>query len=165
MALTEKAIGLEQIQIISPYGPVQLTDFRISSKPNQHARVSFSGMVDATQKDSCVAKATTQDKIEINLVEAGQKVRTLFKGVVAKITVKNVRGIYYLEVEALSNTYLLDIKLKNRSFQNLQLSYNELFQTEADRKRLIPIRFKTRTNENFSNQWPQLPCADRTGPA
>jgi hypothetical protein len=128
MALTEKAIGLEQIQVISPYNLVQLTDFRISSKPNSHTQVYFCGMVAEAQKDSCVANATIQDQIEINLVVAGQKVRTLFKGVVAKITVKNARGIYYLEVEALSNTYLLDLKLKNRSFQNLQMSYRDLFQ-------------------------------------
>jgi hypothetical protein len=128
MEHTERAIGLEQIQLISPYGPVQLTDFRISSKPNQHTRVFFCGMVDETQKDSCIEKAGAQDRIEVNLTSAGQKVRTLFKGVVTQISVKTVRGIYYLEVEALSNTYLLDLKLKNRSFQNLQMSYNELFQ-------------------------------------
>jgi phage baseplate assembly protein gpV len=128
MAYTERAIGLEQIQIISPYGPIQLTDFKISSKPNQHTRVSFNGMVDAAQKDSCITKAGVQDLIEINLTDADQKVRTLFKGVVTQISVKTVRGIYYLEVEALSSTYLLDLKLKNRSFQNLQMSYNELFQ-------------------------------------
>jgi phage baseplate assembly protein gpV len=128
MEHTERAIGLEQIQLISPYGSVQLTNFRISSKPNQHTRVSFCGMVDETQKDSCIEKAGTQDQIEINLTDAGQKVQTLFKGVVTQISVKTVRGIYYLEVEALSNTYLLDLKLKNRSFQNLQMSYNELFQ-------------------------------------
>jgi phage baseplate assembly protein gpV len=128
MEQTERAIGLEQIQVISPYGPVQLTDFRISSKPNQHTRVSFCGMVDETQKDSCIAKAGSQDKIAINLIDGGQKVRILFKGVVTQISVKTVRGIYYLEVEALSNTYLLDLKVKKRSFQNLQMSYNELFQ-------------------------------------
>jgi phage baseplate assembly protein gpV len=128
MEQTEKAIGLEQIQVNSPYGLMQLTDFRISSKPNQHTRVSFRGMVDEAQKDSCIAKAGTQDRIEINLTAAGQKVRTLFKGVVTQIAVKTVRGIYYLEVEALSNTYLLDLKLKNRSYQNLQMSYKELFQ-------------------------------------
>jgi hypothetical protein len=128
MSHTESAIGLEQIQLISPYGPVQLTDFEISSKPNQHTRVSLRGMVDATQKDSCITKAGAQDRIEVNLTSAGRKVRTLFKGVVTQIFVKTVRGIYYLEVEALSHTYLLDLKLKNRSFQNLRMSYNELFQ-------------------------------------
>jgi hypothetical protein len=129
MAFTEKAIGLEQIQVNSPYGLMQLTDFRISSKPNQHTQVSFCGMVDAAQKDSCVAGATIQDKIEINLVESGQKLRTLFKGVATEVTVKTVRGIYYLEVEARSYTYLFDVKLKKRSFQNERMSYDELFKT------------------------------------
>jgi phage baseplate assembly protein gpV len=128
MEHTESAIGLEQIQVISPYGLVQLTDFRISSKPNQHTRVSFRGMVGETQKDSCIEKAGVQDRIEVNLTDAGQKARPLFKGVVTQIKGKTVRDNHYLEVEALSHTYLLDLKLKNRSFQNLMMSYGELFQ-------------------------------------
>jgi hypothetical protein len=127
MENTENIIGLEQIELISPYGPVQLTDFRISSKLNKHTRVFLSGIVAEAQKDSRIVKAGARDRIEINLTNGGKKLRNLFKGVVTQISVKTVREIHYLEIEALSLTYLLDLKLKERSFQNLRLSYNKLF--------------------------------------
>jgi uncharacterized protein involved in type VI secretion and phage assembly len=129
MELSKKAIGFEKVQVISPYNLSELTELRIVSKPNQHTQVSVSGMIPESQKDSCIEKATVRDVIEIHQIKAGKKAQPLFKGVVANIAVKTVRGVYFLTVEALSNTYLLDIKRKNRSFQNQQLSYADLFKT------------------------------------
>lgn len=99
----------------------------ISRKPNDHAKAYFSAIIPETKKDSYVEKASVADRIEIIQVEQGQKRGVLFKGLVTRIKVKTVRSIYYLEVEALSSTYELDIKLKTRSFQNERLSYEELF--------------------------------------
>ncbi|NLW45858.1 MAG: hypothetical protein GXY86_00740 [Firmicutes bacterium] len=127
MANPEKTIGLDAIQIISPYELVILTDLRINRKPNYHAQAYFSAVIPEGKKDSYVENAIIGDRIEINQAEKGQIVRPLFKGLVTKIKVKTVRDIYYLEVEALSSTYELDIKLKKRSFQNERMSYNELF--------------------------------------
>ena len=128
MAPREKTIGLEAIQIVLPYELVSITDLRISRKPNDHARAYFSAIIPEIKKDSYVEKASVEDRIEIIQVEQGQKRGVLFKGLVTRIKVKTVRSIYYLEVEALSSTYGLDIKLKSRSFQNERLSYEELFQ-------------------------------------
>jgi phage baseplate assembly protein gpV len=127
MANPAKTIGLEAIQIESPYELVSLTDLRISRKPNYHAQAYFSAIIPEAKKDSYIENATSGDRVEINQVEKGQIVRALFKGLVTKIKVKTVRDIYYLEVEALSSTYELDVKLKKRSFQNERMSYNELF--------------------------------------
>lgn len=127
MENAEKAIGFENIQIISLYGLSELMELRLISKPNHHTCVHFSGIIPETQKDSCVTNATTNDKIEIYQVEGDKRVQTLFKGVVTQLSVKTVRGVYFLTVEALSNTYLLDIKVKSRSFQNQQLTYVNLF--------------------------------------
>lgn len=128
MAPVEKTIGLEAIQVVSLYELVSLIDLRISRKPNDHARAYFSAIIPETRKDSYVEKAAIEDRIEINQVEQGKKIGVLFKGLVTRIKVKTVRDIYYLEVEALSSTYELDTKLKKRSFQNEQISYEELFQ-------------------------------------
>lgn len=127
MENAEKAMGCENIQIVSPYGLTELTELQLISKPNHHTYVSFSGIIPESQKDSCVQNATTNDKIEVHQVEDGKRIQPLFKGVVTNVSVKTVRGVYFITVEALSNTYLLDIKLKSRSFQNPKMSYPELF--------------------------------------
>lgn len=80
MANHEKTIGLDAIQIISPYELVILTDLRINRKPNYHTQAYFSAVIPEEKKDSYVEKAIIGDKIEINQVEKGQMVRALLKG-------------------------------------------------------------------------------------
>ena len=50
----------------------------------------------------------------------------LFKGIILNITIKAVMGVYYLEAEAISNTYNMDVKLNSRSFQNKDMTYKAL---------------------------------------
>jgi hypothetical protein len=56
---------------------------------------------------------------------AGKK-ESLFMGLTANIGIKVVRDIYYLEVEGVSHTEKLDIKLRDRSFQDKDMKYSQL---------------------------------------
>ena len=47
----------------------------------------------------------------------------LFQGIVQDVKVKAIQGSYYMEVYAISYSYLLDIGKKSRSFQNKQMLY------------------------------------------
>jgi hypothetical protein len=127
MRLESNLTGYGQIQIISPYEILHLTDMKIIRKPNDHARIYFTGIIPGEKKDSYVEKAGSRDQLEVNQSHSGKSIRTLFKGLVSKIGIKTVRGIYYLEIEGVSHTYDMDVKVKNRSFQNSSMSYNGLF--------------------------------------
>jgi hypothetical protein len=76
----------------------------------------------------------TESQTRIELAVTGENGEyPLFKGIIEKIEVKAVRDIYYMTVEAVSNTYCIDQKIKNRSFQNGNMSYYDLIRqvTEA----------------------------------
>lgn len=118
-------LGYENIQI-TPFKLQELLELKVVRKINEHTRLSFTGIVPEDQKDSYVLSVEAKTQIEVNLTGADGSAKPFFKGPVTRVQVKAVRDIYYLQVEAVSYTYDLDIKVKSRSFQNSGLTYTDL---------------------------------------
>lgn len=126
MAVPERLIGYDSIQVNSPYELQTLHELEITAKANDHATLRFTGIISDEKKERCVYSATSQDKVEVLQIVGGSVEQILFKGKVQSVTVKAVNGIYYLEVIARSHTIDLDIKYQNRSFQNNRMTYGQL---------------------------------------
>jgi len=122
----ENVITYQNIKLVSPYDIKTLTELRIIKRINQHSLLYFSGVIPEEKKDSCIGKATIDDKIEVYQIEGNNKIRTLFIGLVSNISVKCVKGIYYIYVEGISFTHNLDIKSKSRSFQKADMLYKDM---------------------------------------
>ncbi|MBC2582570.1 contractile injection system protein, VgrG/Pvc8 family, partial [Clostridium sp. DJ247] len=116
------------ISLVCPYEIQSMIELKIIKEVNNHSKLYFTGIIPEEKKDEYISIATSKDKIEVNLLSNGSVVRALFKGLVSNIKVKAVNNIYYLEVEGVSCTYDLDVKLKCRSFQNKNMSYTELIE-------------------------------------
>lgn len=111
---------------IKPYQLNELFELKISRRLNEHIRLSFTGVIPADLKDKYIHETESDTKVEVNQRDASGKIRPLFKGPVTQVQVKTVRDIYYLQVEAVSATYNLDIQVKSRSFQNINQGYTDL---------------------------------------
>ncbi|BAU27199.1 late control gene D protein (GPD) [Aneurinibacillus soli] len=111
---------------IKPFQLVNLQKLKIIKKMNDHARLFFTGIVSEELKDSYVEVTEAQTNVQVNCIDKENKRIPLFAGVIINVEIKAVRDIYYIEVEAMSHTYLLDIKRKNRSFQNENMPYSAL---------------------------------------
>ncbi|MDP4180491.1 MAG: contractile injection system protein, VgrG/Pvc8 family [Bacillota bacterium] len=112
-----------EIQIM-PYN-IHPTELTIVRRINDHVKVNFTAIVPEGQKDKYIQMTDLQSKIEIN--HNGKSSSTpLFKGIVTNIEVRSYRDVYYLEVEAVSYSYNLDIKLKRRSFQDKDMAFTDL---------------------------------------
>lgn len=112
------ALGYENIEIVSPYVLQQLNELKIERRVNCHSTFFYTGIIPEEKKDSYIQQATPDDVIEVNIKDGMGVVRPLFKGLISNISVKAVQGIYYLEVEGISCSAMLDTKLRKRSFQN-----------------------------------------------
>jgi hypothetical protein len=110
--------GYENLEIVSPYNLQQLRELKITRRINCHTRLFYSGIIPEAQKDSYIRMATATDTITVNHKDSLGRLRPLFKGFTVNIGVKVVHGVYYLEVDGVSHTAVLDVKLRNRSFQN-----------------------------------------------
>jgi hypothetical protein len=123
MALSSVAGGNLEI---APFKLIELVEFKLVQKINDHARLYFKGVIPETLKDRPVYDTARETLVEVFQLEYGVNKSPLFKGMVSRVEVKAVRDIYYLEVEAVSLTQILDVKLKSRSFQNENMRYEAL---------------------------------------
>ncbi|WP_107942541.1 contractile injection system protein, VgrG/Pvc8 family [Metasolibacillus fluoroglycofenilyticus] len=121
-----EAIGYGELTLVSPYDVQTLQDIRLSQAVNDHARLVLTGIIPAEQKDRCMQEATSMDQVELYQLSKGKRVRPLFRGQVTKLVVRMVRGIYQIELEAISATAQLDYKQQSRSFQNGQMTYEAM---------------------------------------
>lgn len=112
--------------IIAPYELSNLLELAIIKRLNDHARLSFTGIIPADKKDSYVKDTEAQTVVEVSQVDEDGQVTALFKGIVAQIKVRKVGDTYTLHVEAVSISYILDVQIKDRSFQNIDQTYTDL---------------------------------------
>lgn len=113
---------------ITPYRLVSIQELHISKRLNEHTRLRFTAIVPDELKDSYVQMTEADSPIKVaQLTEDGTPI-VLFNGTVLEIQVKVVRDVYYLEIEAVSHSYKLDIRKKSRSFQNKHMKVEEMLQ-------------------------------------
>ena len=110
---------------VSPFELVQLQDLTLTKKINDHGRLNFRGIISEDKKDTYVHAVNNKTSVKIDMV-VNAKETPLFNGIVMNIAIKKVRDIYYIEVDAISYTYLLDIQLKKRSFQDKSMNHYTL---------------------------------------
>jgi hypothetical protein len=111
---------------IAPFELKQLVELELTQKINEHSRLCFKGVIAEEVKDQPIADTAAGTWVELNRVDFDSAKTLLFKGIVSHVAIKAVRDVYYIEVEAHSATKLMDVKLKNRSFQNENLTYESL---------------------------------------
>ncbi|HEX2954959.1 MAG TPA: contractile injection system protein, VgrG/Pvc8 family, partial [Bacillota bacterium] len=156
MAVPERLIGYDFIQVKSPYELQTLHEVQITAKANDHATLRFTGIVPDEKKDSCVYSATSQDKVEVLQVVNGSVEQIFFKGKVQSLSVKAVNGIYYLEVLAVSHTIDLDLKYQNRSFHNNKMTYTQMIKeviADCDGDAIIDRKVESKTLGQFILQY------------
>ncbi|MEC0235054.1 phage baseplate assembly protein V [Paenibacillus kribbensis] len=117
---------------ITPYQLVNLHELIIEKQLNHHTRLKFTAIVPEELKDTYVEMTEADSLIEVSqITEEGERL-LIFSGTVLDIEVKFVRGVYYLEVEAISHTYKLDICKKSRSFQDKHMKMAGLLEVIAN---------------------------------
>ncbi|MEJ6952378.1 contractile injection system protein, VgrG/Pvc8 family [Natronospora cellulosivora (SeqCode)] len=78
---------------------------------------------------------------ELKIYYENDETKILFKGIIKKSIVKQELEDYYLEIEALSYSFLLERRRKNRIFQNMGTSYDEVLEKIKDDNQEFHIYF------------------------
>jgi hypothetical protein len=102
-----------------------IDELKITGKINEHAKLNISAVLLQNNINEHTKEITSFSTIKVILSD-GNNSSDLFNGVVAAFEVKSLLQVGYITIEALSNSYLLDIKNKNRSFQNKSITYEKL---------------------------------------
>ncbi len=135
---------LHALRVKSPYKLLRIEDIKIDNKPNEHGYLYLKCLIDDSIKFQSAINASASDKIcvyeeledenlressvNINVVNEN-KSKILFNGMISSIKTTNNNGVYYLEIEGITSSFELDIKEKSKSFQNANMTYDELIGT------------------------------------
>lgn len=111
---------------ISPYKLEKIINLSISRVMNDHASLYMYGTIPEDEMDKYVENASDGESIGV-FVKDGDSVVPLFQGAVTSISVSVVANVRCIAIEALSSTFLMDVKKKDRSFQNKDSLYNDIF--------------------------------------
>ncbi|WP_458122136.1 phage baseplate assembly protein V [Paenibacillus sp. Z6-24] len=113
---------------IQPFPLVNLEQFTLSKKINEHTRLYFTGIIPEEMQDSYIDSTEANTVIQVRQLQDNGEIKPLFSGIALSVEVKVVRGVYYLEVEAVSHTYRMDVQRRIRSFQDTEMTLPQLLE-------------------------------------
>ncbi|WP_081396581.1 nucleic acid/nucleotide deaminase domain-containing protein [Paenibacillus peoriae] len=127
MSVLSDGIGYESLRFYGPFQPLHIEQLQITRTINDHALLHISGMLSEEQGAACIGQNMEHEPIVIRqLNDQGQSLRRMFHGIVTRMSVCCVRGVYTFELEAASHSYQMDIKRKRRSYQDIHRTYDDL---------------------------------------
>ena len=120
--------ALHNARLISSYEIINIEDVKIWVKANEHGCMYLKCLID--EKYKCTYTEESTEMKEITLIEESDDEDTeiLFNGYINTVRISRESGSYYLEIIALSRSILLDTKKKSRSFQNTEMTYNQVME-------------------------------------
>lgn len=128
--MATQTVTYEVLKIV-PF-EMRLHDVKLVKKCNDHARLTFTGIIPEEKEDYYVRMADEQTPIELLYTDGNGKNHTLFHGMILRLHVRVESQVYWLEAEAISHTYAMDVKPENRSFQNRSLKVADVMRTISE---------------------------------
>jgi hypothetical protein len=114
-----------------PYKFKEILELDITQAINEHACLYIRGTLTDTPdgKSQDYVQMTEQNTpIALHYTDASGALQCLFQGVVTSVKQQTIAQLDYLDIEARSFSYLLDIKKLSRSFQRHQEPYSYVFE-------------------------------------
>ncbi|MEK4429117.1 contractile injection system protein, VgrG/Pvc8 family [Paenibacillus sp. FSL M7-0802] len=127
MDKVQETSGYRHVELLSKVPLQTMTDIRIERRLGDHVRLVVSGIVPEEKQERFMELESEAEPVEvIEKDKDGQRLRTLFHGQMTRITLKQVHGIHYVQLEAISHTIRLDVRPVTRSFQDHTMTYGQL---------------------------------------
>lgn len=111
------------IQIDSNLRIKYITTLMIVTEMQKHGTCRLTGVLE----DGLEAQQllSSRDDIPINIITIGDCIEVLFRGIIKKAEINVVSGVYHIHILAVTLSEMLDRTKKQRSFQNVNMSYEQ----------------------------------------
>lgn len=118
-----EAIDYRQIKI-STFDLKYVKSLKVTASINNHSTLDLVCIISEDRKDDDI-HTSYNTPIEV-YAETDEGKKTIYIGIITEIKVKKGAEYYELHIKAKSYTYLMDIKKKSRSFQNINMNIIDL---------------------------------------
>ncbi len=125
-------ITYENLKIEIPLDINRVTDLKIKQSLNNHGKAYIKALINTENAIDNISRISLQDNIKIKF-KGAEKEEILFSGIITNIEITHKGDVYSAEIEAYTYSFLMDLKLKSRSFQNKENLYGNIIkQVMAD---------------------------------
>jgi len=107
---------------LSPFGLVSIKEIEIERCINEHGILNFTGIVPEDVKDEYIFDSDFGTVVELKS-DKEEDPRTIFSGILKDVGVKKVGEFYQLKGTVVTHSFLFDVEIKSRSFQNINETY------------------------------------------
>jgi hypothetical protein len=121
-------ITYERIKISGGLGMAEVKELELSIEANCHATARLTGRVEKNKYLEASKESLEKHVTEIFILEedGSEPLQPIFSGYPKKVTFTEEGDYYYLNLELISGTILLDREKKSRSFQDVSRNYGEI---------------------------------------
>lgn len=119
MAYTVAQVLVEGVSI------TEVKELKITCCPGEHATLKMGGYVEENQGEQVLYGLCEYAPLSVLIQEEGDA-KKLFSGIITNVKVTGEGNVDYMELEARSNSLLMDVKKKSRSFQDVSMTYSQM---------------------------------------
>ncbi|MDR1702242.1 MAG: phage late control D family protein [Sporomusaceae bacterium] len=113
----------------APYDFKDIQKLKISQDINEHARLFICGTLpEASAGQNYVQRTDEFTAAALHYIDGTMSPQCIFRGIVTGIRQETRAEVTYLEIEAVSASFLLDIKKHSRPFQCETKTYSHIFE-------------------------------------
>lgn len=112
--------------IIEPFELLDLLCCDIHKKVNEHSTAQVIGTIDSEMEEAYTNNLLENINCKIIAKDNAQKSLLLFQGIVKSAKINYQNGLRTLHLDLVSMTFLMDQKPCDRTFQNAEMTYNDL---------------------------------------
>ncbi|KAF6586077.1 deaminase domain-containing protein [Paenibacillus sp. EKM211P] len=116
----------QHLHVTWPYGKLRLRNVHMSHELGEHARLKITGVLEGNRADTIIAKASSDDAVELWYSDAKDQKHPLFIGQLYCVDVEHTHQEIVVTLDVISHSFKLDTQLKNRSFQHINQKFVEI---------------------------------------
>lgn len=135
---------------VEPFKIKRVTNLHVVKKINEHTILFLEGILNDEVNDVYVNDELDKKTIKIK-VKTKEDEKIIFSGIVKNIEVKTRLDMYYLTIEAVSHSKKIDIEWIRRSYQKLDMNYDELMKKAVEKTSGADVMYKIEKNKSIDN--------------
>jgi len=103
---------------LAPYEVIEILDVKLTQEINEHGSMYVKALLSDEQGEKYATESASGKNLTLSANGS-----VLFQGIVGHLNVGSENGSYYMEIQGISYSHLLDLKPQSRSFQDASMTY------------------------------------------
>lgn len=121
-------ISYESIQLDLPYEVLRIEQIQLVGEMNEHHYLNIEAVIEEKQVKAYLSASAKGKKVSVQFQN-----KVIYVGQIIKLQIRYKRQVGYLLIKAVSYSYDLDIQKHQRTFTDLNMTYEEVIREVLDK--------------------------------